>query len=97
MASKKEKKTKDIMSKLEEARKLRLQMLEEKRGEPAGKARKRDRYKEFEDFWARNRKAYGADRSLANVLWAHLKAVGCDEPGKFEEGIKHFGLSKGDK
>jgi hypothetical protein len=94
MSSKKDKKTQDIQQKMDEAKKMRLSMLEAKGPK---KPLDSDSYKEFEKFWARNRKSYGADRSLLNVIWSHLKAISCDKPDKFEEGIKHFGLIKGDK
>jgi hypothetical protein len=50
----------------------------------------------FADFWAKNKKAYGKakDLDLEVVLWLHLKAVGCDHPDKFVQGIENFGLKK---
>jgi hypothetical protein len=49
---------------------------------------------QFKVFWTQSRKKYGRPRTLEDVLWIHLKAIGCDEPEKFEEGIAHFGLKK---
>jgi len=48
----------------------------------------------FRLFWAGARKKYGAPKGLDNALWAHLKSIKHDEPEKFEDGIKHFGLKK---
>lgn len=95
MSTKKEKKVQDIQNKLEESRQARIKMLEE--SNKSKKKKSSDYLKDFEDFWARNRKSYSADRSLKGIIWAHLKAIKHDKPEKFEEGIKHFGLNKGDK
>ena len=48
----------------------------------------------FRIFWASNRRQYGKGKNLESILWTHLKAVKLDEPSKFEEGLKHFGLKK---
>lgn len=97
MANKREKKTTDIQKKLEEAKKMRLEALA--KAEKSVAKNEKDYKEEFEDFWAKNKKAYGKDKSLQNVIWVHLKAIKCDKPEKFEEGIENFGLKKlkGDK
>jgi hypothetical protein len=48
----------------------------------------------FRVFWAHNRKNYGNKKSLEEILWIHLKAAKMDDPSKFEDGIKNFGLKK---
>jgi hypothetical protein len=48
----------------------------------------------FSEFWARVRKQYNRPRELENVIWAHLKSSGYDQPHLFEEGLAHFGLRK---
>lgn len=48
----------------------------------------------FSDFWASERKSFGQPREIEEILWAHLKAIKCDRPEKFEEGIAHFGLKR---
>ena len=95
MATKKDKKTSDIQKKLEEAKQLRLEQAE--RLKKPITASDKDNKNAFEDFWTQNRKAYGADRELGKILWLHLKAIKHDSPEKFEEGIKNFGINKGDK
>ena len=49
---------------------------------------------QFRLFWAKNRTKYGRNRDLEDVLWIHLKSAKFDDPKKFEEGLKHFGLKK---
>jgi hypothetical protein len=51
-------------------------------------------YVSFQEWWATQRKSYGKSKDLEDIIWPHLKAIGCDSPEKFEEGVKHFGLSK---
>ena len=53
-----------------------------------------ERREEFRLFWAKNRTKYGRDKDLEDVLWIHLKSAKFDDPNKFEEGLKHFGLKK---
>lgn len=49
-------------------------------------------YVSFQEWWANARKHYGKTKDLEDILWPHLKAIGCDSPEKFEEGVQHFGL-----
>lgn len=78
----------EIREKIEEAQKIERpgQILEEI---DESKARLM-----FGDFWASERKSFGQPRELEDVLWAHLKAIKCDRPEKFEEGVAHFGLKR---
>lgn len=48
----------------------------------------------FRLFWVQNRKKYGKAKSLEGIIWLHLKTMKMDEPEKFEDGLKHFGLKK---
>lgn len=48
----------------------------------------------FRIFWAQEKSKYGKSKDLEQVLWLHLKATKQDEPEQFENGIKHFGLTK---
>ena len=50
---------------------------------------------EFRRFWAREKKNYGKSKNLEQILWVHLLAMKMDDPEKFEDGVKHFGLQKG--
>jgi len=93
MATKKDKKTSDIQKKLEAARQIRLEMLKDSIITEEIK----DYKEEFEDFWVRNRKAYGEKKELGKILWMHLKAIKHDIPEKFEEGLKNFGIKKENK
>jgi len=95
MATKKDKKTSDIQKKLEEAKQMRLEQAE-KLGKASPK-KEEDAKEAWDLFWIQNRKAYGESKEIGKILWLHLKAIGCNKPEKFEEGIKNFGINKGDK
>jgi hypothetical protein len=49
---------------------------------------------EFRVFWAKSKKKYGKAKDLETILWVHLKAIKMDDPTKFEDGLKHFGLKR---
>ena len=53
-----------------------------------------EKREEFRKFWAANRNKFNKPKELEEVLWIHLKAMKLDDPKKFEEGVKHFGLKK---
>jgi hypothetical protein len=53
-----------------------------------------EKREEFRLFWAREKYKYGKSKDLEQILWLHLKATKMDEPEKFEQGLKHFGLKK---
>lgn len=53
-----------------------------------------EKREQFRLFWAKNRTKYGKNKNLEEVLWIHLKSAKLDDPSKFEEGMKHFGLKK---
>jgi len=70
--------------------------LEESRQVPTPTGRYGD-YKAKEIFcawWASERRKYDRPKELEDVLWAHLKSIGCDKPELFGKGIEHFGLRK---
>lgn len=81
----------DVQAKMDEARKARLEIAA-KRAARTGK--KEDNYSKFQEWWAAERRAYGRDKDLEEILWPHLKAIGHDSPEKFEAGVQHFGLKK---
>lgn len=53
-----------------------------------------EKREQFRIFWAQAKFAYGKQKDLEDVLWAHLKASKYDELEKFEDGLNHFGLKK---
>lgn len=53
-----------------------------------------EKREQFRLFWAREKQKYGKSKNLEQILWVHLQSVKLDDPKKFEEGIKHFGLQK---
>lgn len=53
-----------------------------------------EKREQFRIFWARERSSYGKPKNLEQILWVHLKASKLDDPSKFDDGIKHFGLKK---
>lgn len=48
----------------------------------------------FRVFWAAAKQKYGKSKNLEGILWEHLKAAKLNDPEKFEDGLKHFGLKK---
>lgn len=48
----------------------------------------------FRVYWAQEKSKYGKSKDLEPVLWLHLKSMKMDAPEQFENGIKHFGLTK---
>jgi hypothetical protein len=82
-----------VQAKLEESRKARLEIAA-KRAARNG-TDKVNHYVLFQEWWATERKSYGRDKDLEEILWPHLKAIGADSPEKFEAGVQHFGLKKG--
>jgi len=95
MSTKKDKKTLDIQEKLEAAKQMRLEQAE-RLSKLDKKSDEKDHQEEWNLFWTRNRKAYKETKEIGEIIWLHLKAIGCNRPEKFEQGIKNFGL-KGDK
>ena len=53
-----------------------------------------EKREQFRIFWAKSKRKYGKTKNLEEILWLHLKTSKMDEPEKFEDGIKHFGLKK---
>jgi len=49
-------------------------------------------YRDFDDFWAKKSRQLGLPSGLKRVLRAHFVAAGFNAPGKFEEGLRHYGL-----
>jgi predicted urease superfamily metal-dependent hydrolase len=95
MSTKKDKKTSDIQEKLAAAKQIRLEQAE-MLGKSGKKKEEKDHQEEWNLFWTRNRKAYKETKEIGKIIWLHLKAIGCDKPEKFIQGIENFGL-KGDK
>lgn len=54
----------------------------------------KEKREQFRVFWAKSKRQYGKAKNLEEILWLHLKSSKMDEPEKFEDGIKHFGLKK---
>jgi hypothetical protein len=48
----------------------------------------------FRVFWAKAKRQYGKAKDIEGVIWLHLKSMKMDQPEKFEDGLKHFGLKK---
>jgi hypothetical protein len=62
--------------------------------EPKKAMSEKERRMQFKIFWAKEKAKYKKSRSLEEILWLHLKATKRDEPGQFEDGLRHFGLKK---
>lgn len=87
----KEEQIADVQAKLAEARAKRMALAEK----AAPKIDEDMDVKQlFISFWAKNRAQYGKERDFADILWLHLKSAGFNKPEMFEDGIRHFGLTK---
>jgi len=82
----------DVQAKLDESRQARIELAARLSAKTSDKAM--THYSTFQEWWAANRKSYDRPKDLEEIIWAHLKAVGCNSPEKFEEGTTHFGLKK---
>ena len=58
------------------------------------KLSEKEKREQFRVFWTGARKRYGKPKELEEIIWMHLKSSKLDDPAKFEEGLKHFGLKK---
>lgn len=87
-----EKKTKKKLSdeeKIAKARKKRLALAEE-RG--IQKYQEKDNSREdFRKYFLKLNKKLKLNKSLEEVIWVHLKTIGCNKKELFDKGVKHFG------
>jgi hypothetical protein len=87
-----EKKTKKKLSdeeKIAKARKKRLALAEE-RG--IQKSQEKDNSREdFRKYFLKLNKKLKLNKSLEEVIWVHLKTIGCNKKDLFDKGVKHFG------
>lgn len=85
-----EKKTKKSSEeRAEQARKKRLALFVSK-AQPKEETNERE---EFRKYFLKISKKLALKRSVEEILWTHLKTIGCDKKEKFDEGIKHFGYN----
>jgi hypothetical protein len=87
MAEKKSKKNEE--DKIAKARKKRLALAEE-RG--IKKPQEKDTSREdFRKYFLKLSKKLKIDKTLEEVVWIHLKTIGCNKKELFDKGVKHFG------
>lgn len=72
---------------VDKARKKRLALAIDK----TKPAEKTDDREDFRKYFLKLNKKLELDKSLEEVIWIHLKTIGCDKKEKFDDGIKHFG------
>lgn len=82
-------KAENIQEKLESARQAELRSLK-----MDNDMTEQEKKETFKAYWARSRKMFDKEKEIEEVLWAHLKAIGCDSEELFDEGIANFGLKK---
>jgi hypothetical protein len=82
-------KAENIQEKLEIARQAELKILK-----ADNDMTEQEKKEAFKAYWARSRKLFNKEKEIEDVLWAHLKAIGCDSEELFDEGIANFGLKK---
>lgn len=85
---KKKSKKQSDEDKIAKARKKRLALAQEKNIQ---KAEKSDSREEFRKYFLKINKKLQLNKSLEDVIWVHLKTIGCDKKELFDKGIKHFG------
>jgi alcohol dehydrogenase class IV len=89
MANKKSKTNTDE-EKIAKARKKRLALAEEKGIQK--KSQEKDNGREdFRKYFLKLNKKLNLNKSLEEVIWIHLKTIGCNRKELFDKGIKHFG------
>lgn len=86
----KQKKEKNSEMSLQEARAYRASLYKPQ----VEKLTEQEKREQFRLFWAKEKSKYGKSKDLEDILWLHLKSSKLDEPEKFEDGLKHFGLKK---
>ena len=93
MTEEKKKKTtkkESTKDKFEKARKKRLALAKEK---GIQKAEEKDNSREeFRKYFLKLNKKLKVDKSLEQVIWIHLKTIGCNKKELFDKGVKHFGF-----
>lgn len=73
--------------KIAKARKKRIALAEkrEKVEKPSD-----SRY-EFKKYFVKLKKKLNLKNELEEVIWTHLRTIGCDKKELFDKGVKHFG------
>lgn len=87
---KEKKKSQEREMTLQEARAYRASLAKPE----ARKLTEQETREQFRLFWAKEKSKYGKAKDLEEILWIHLKASKHDEPARFDDGLKHFGLKK---
>jgi hypothetical protein len=85
---KKPSKKKSDEDKIAKARKKRLALAEERGLKKPEKDNSRE---EFRKYFLKLSKKLKLDKSLEEVIWVHLKTIGCNKKELFDKGVKHFG------
>jgi len=79
---------KNNKDKIAKARKKRLAIAEEKGLKKPEKDNSRE---DFRKYFLKLSKKLKLNKSLEEVIWAHLKTIECNKKELFDKGIKHFG------
>lgn len=87
MAEKKTKKSSEE-DKITKARKKRLALAEERGLKKTEKDNSRE---DFRKYFLKLSKKLKLNKSLEEVIWIHLKTIGCNKKELFDKGVKHFG------
>ena len=89
---------KDKKEKLEEMPEMTLEEAKAYRASlckpEAVKLSDEEKREQFRLFWAQEKHKYGKSKDLETILWLHLKSIKMDEPEKFNDAIRHFGLKE---
>ena len=80
---------KNEKEKIEKARKKRIALAEKR--DIQKKDEKDNTREEFRKYFLKINKKLKIDKSLEEVIWIHMKTIGCNKKELFDKGIKHFG------
>ena len=81
-------KIEEIREKMDEERQVRMEQ-----NKPAALEDEEAR-EAFRNYWALNKVSFNQSKEVEEIVWAHLKSTGHDQPEDFDDGILHFGFKK---
>lgn len=73
-------------------KKKKEELVEEQKVQKTPKPMREDEVREcFRRYFVKLKRQIKLDSSLENIIWLHLKAIGCDKEELFDKGVKNFG------
>jgi hypothetical protein len=69
----------------------KVEQMENQITTPKLEKREEEVREDFKHYFVQLKRKLDLDSSLENVIWAHLKAIGCAKEELFNQGIENFG------